>query len=169
MTKFNGFDFYDKKQVVLTSGVPSAYVNASSNQKITSVYVPANTFTAGDILSIEWVIRLTGATSGNTSLTLFWNETDDLTTPTQLLTRGTVNTSIRNSLNRRLSIAVANGTGNGSIMYGVGGASDSDFPAATFAISSGLVLNWTADSYIVLAGFCGINTGVRTEFFKVSN
>jgi len=171
MTKFNGFDFYDKKQVVLTSGIPSAYVNAASNTKITSVFVPANTFAAGDILSIEWVIRLTGATSGNTTLFLYWNETDDLTTPTQLQTRNTSNATVskRNSLNRRLSIAVANGTGNGSIMYGVAGAQDTDFPAVTFAISSGLVLNWTIDSYIVLSGFSTINTGIRTEFFKVSN
>ena len=169
MSKFNGFNFYNNKQVVSTSGTPSNYVNAASTTKITSVYVPANTFAAGDILHIEWVVQLTGLTSGNSSLTLYWNETDDLTTPTQLLTRTTSNTSIRNSLNRRLSIDVANGTGNGSIMYGVAGASDSDFPAVTFAISSGLVLNWTADSYIILAGFCGTSTGVRTEFFKVSN
>lgn len=169
MTKFNGFDFYDKKQVVLTSGIPSAYVNAASNTKITSVFVPANTFAAGDILSIEWVIRLTGLTSGNFSSNLYWNETDDLTTPTQLTTRSVANSTIRYQQNRRLSIAVANGTGNGSIMYGVGSAFDSDFAAATFAISSGLVLNWTTDSYILLAGFCGTGTGVRTEFFKVSN
>jgi hypothetical protein len=169
MSKFNGFDFYNNKQVVSTNGTPSNYVNAASTTKITSVYVPANTFAAGDILHIEWVVQLTGLTSGNSSLTLYWNETDDLTTPTQLLTRTTPNTTIRNSLNRRLSIDVANGTGNGSIMYGVAGASDSDFPTLTTAISSGLVLNWTADSYIILAGFCGTDTGVRTEFFKVSN
>lgn len=169
MSKFNGFDFYDKKQVVSTNGIPSAYVNAASNQKITSVYVPANTFAAGDILQIEWVVRLTGLTSGNFSSNLYWNETDDLTTPTQLTTRSLANTNIRYQQNRRLSIAVANGTGNGSIMYGVGNALDSDFAAATFAISSGLALNWTIDSYIILAGFCGTGTGVRTEFFKVSN
>jgi hypothetical protein len=51
----------------------------------------------------------------------------------------------------------------------VGTGLDSDFAAATFAISSGLTLNWTIDSYIILAGFCGVSTGVRTEFFKVSN
>jgi hypothetical protein len=169
MTKFNGFDFYDKKQVVLTSGIPSAYVNAASNQKITSVYVPANTFSAGDILSIEWIVRLTGLTSGNFSSNLYWNETDDLTTPTQLTSRSVANSNIGYKQNRRLSIAVANGTGNGSITYGVGTGLDSDFAAATFAISSGLALNWTIDSYIILAGFCGVSTGVRTEFFKVSN
>lgn len=169
MAKFNGFDFYDKKQVVLTSGMPSAYVNSASNTKITSVFVPANTFTAGDILNIEWVVRLTGLTSGNFNSNLYWNETDDLTTPTQLTTRSVANTTIRYQQNRRLSIAVANGTGNGSIMYGVGNGLDSDFAAATFAISSGLALNWTTDSYIILAGFCGTGTGVRTEFFKVSN
>jgi hypothetical protein len=170
MSKFNGFDFYDKKQVVLTSGIPSAYVNASSNQKITSVYVPANTFSAGDILSIEWIVRITGVTgSVNFNSNLYWNETDDLTTPTQLTTRGVTDTNIGYKQNRRLSIAVANGTGNGSIIYGVGSQLDSDFAAATFAISSGLALNWTADSYIILAGYCSVGVGVRTEFFKVSN
>ena len=169
MSKFNGYDFYNDKQVVLTNGIPSAYVNASSTTKITSVYVPANTFTAGDILSIEWVTRLTGTTgSGNFNSYLYWNETDDLTTPTQLTIRGLANSNIRYQQNRRLSIAVANGTGNGSKIYGVANALDSDFVAATFVLST-VALNWTVDSYIILAGFCGLSVGVRTEFFKVSN
>jgi hypothetical protein len=168
MSKFNGFDFYDKKQVVLTSGMPSAYVNASSTTKITSVYVPANTFAAGDILHIEWLCRLTGLTSGNFSSNLYWNETDDLTTPTTLLTRSVVNTSIFYGQNRRLSVIVADGTGNGSKIYGAANPLDSDFVAATFVLST-VSLNWTVDSYIILAGFCGTGTGVRTQFLKVSN
>ncbi len=168
MAKFNGFDFYNNKQVVLTNGTPSAYVNASSTTKITSIYVPANTFTAGDILHIEWLCRLTGSTSGNFSSNLYWNETDDLTTPTTLLTRSVVNTSIFYGQNRRLSVIVADGTGNGSKIYGTGTGFDSDFVAATFVLST-VALNWTVDSYIILAGFCGTGTGVRTQFLKVSN
>lgn len=168
MSKFNNFDFYDKKQVVLTSGMPSAYVNAASETKITSVYVPANTFTAGDILHIEWQFRLTGSTSGSNTTRLYWNETDDLTTPIQLNIRGLNNTTRFYAQNRRLSIAVANGTGNGSKIYGVANALDSDFGAATFVLST-VALNWTVDSYIILAGFCGVATGIRTEFLKVSN
>lgn len=169
MSKINGHEFFKNKQVVLTSGMPSSVVNASSTTKITSVYVPANTFGAGDVLHIEWVVKLTGLTEGNFSSNLYWNETDDLTTPTQLTTRSVANSNLGYKQNRRLSIAVTNGTGNGSIMYGVGGALDSDFALAGFAISSGLALNWTIDSYLILAGFCGTGTGVRTEFFKVSN
>jgi hypothetical protein len=168
MSKFNGFDFYGKKQVVLTSGMPSAYVNASSTTKITSVYVPANTFTAGDILHIEWSCRLTGSTGGNFSGNTYWNETDDLTTPIQLTTRFIANTNIFYGQNRRLSVIVADGTGNGSKIYGTGTPLDSDFVAATFVLST-VALNWTVDSYIILAGFCGTGTGVRTQFLKVSN
>ena len=168
MSKFNGFDFYNNKQVVLTSGTPSNYVNAASTTKITSVYVPANTFVAGDILHIEWQTKLTGLTSGNYSTNLYWNETDDLTTPIQLTVRGLNNTSIFYGQNRRLSVIVANGTGNGSKIYGTGTAHDSDFASATFVLST-VALNWTVDSYIILAGFCGTGTGVRTEFLKVSN
>ena len=168
MSKFNGFNFYNNKQVVSTSGTPSNYVNAASTTKITSVYVPANTFVAGDILHIEWQTKLTGLTSGNYSTTLYWNETDDLTTPIQLTVRSLLNTSIFYGQNRRLSVIVANGTGNGSKIYGTGTAHDSDFTAANFALST-VALNWTVDSYIILAGFCGTGTGVRTEFLKVSN
>ena len=168
MSKFNGFDFYDKKQVVLTSGMPSNYVNASSTTKITSVYVPANTFAAGDILHIEWLCRLTGLTSGNFSSNLYWNETDDLTSPIQLTIRGVPNTSIFYGQNRRLSVIVADGTVNGSKIYATGNAHDSDFTAISFVLST-VALNWTVDSYIILAGFCGTGTGVRTEFLKVSN
>ena len=168
MSKFNGFDFYNNKQVVLTSGTPSNYVNAASETKITSVYVPANTFTAGDILHIEWQYRLTGSTSGTNTTRLYWNETDDLTTPIQLTTRGLNNTTIFYGQNRRLSVIVANGTGNGSKIYGVATPLDSDFASATFVLST-VALNWTVDSYIIFAGFCGTGTGVRTEFLKVSN
>ena len=80
MSKFNGFDFYNNKQVVLTSGTPSNYVNAASTTKITSVYVPANTFVDGDILHIEWQTKLTGLTSGNYSTTLYWNEFNNTNT-----------------------------------------------------------------------------------------
>jgi hypothetical protein len=168
MSKFNGFDFYDKKQVVLTSGMPSAYVNASSETKIASVYVPANTFTAGDILHIECQYRLTGSTLSTGITRLYWNESDDLTTPIQLTIRGLNNTTIFYGQNRRLSIEVSNGTGNGSKIYGAANAFDSDFAAATFVLST-VALNWTVDSYIILAGFCGTGTGIRTEFLKVSN
>ena len=168
MTKFNGFDFYDKKQVVLTSGTPSSVVNAASETKITSVYVPANTFTAGDILHIEWQYRITGSTAGTNTTRLYWNETDDLTTPIQLNIRGLNNTTRFFNQNRRLSVIVANGTGNGSKIYGVANALESDFVAATFVLST-VALNWTVDSYIIVAGSCGVGTGIRTEFLKVSN
>jgi hypothetical protein len=168
MSKFNGFDFYNNKQVVSTNGTPSNYVNAASTTKITSVYVPANTFAAGDILHIEWQYRLTGVTSASSVTNLYWNETDDLTSPIQLTTRTLNNTNIFYGQNRRLSVIVANGTGNGSKIYGTGTGLDSDFASATFVLST-VALNWTVDSYIIFAGFCGTGTGVRTQFLKVSN
>ena len=168
MSKINGFNFYNNKQVVLTNGTPSSVVNAASTTKITSVYVPANTFTAGDILHIEWQYRLTGSTTSTGTTNLYWNETDDLTTPIQLTTRTLNNTSKFYGQNRRLSIIVADGTGNGSKIYGTANQSDSDLTAATFVLST-VALNWTVDSYIIFAGFCGVGTGIRTEFLKVSN
>ena len=168
MSKINGFNFYNNKQVVLTNGTPSSVVNAASTTKITSVYVPANTFSAGDILHIEWQYRLTGSTTSTGTTNLYWNETDDLTTPIQLTTRTINNTNIFYGQNRRLSVVVANGTGDGSKIYGVANQLDSDFAAATFVLST-VALNWTVDSYIIFAGFCGVGTGIRTEFLKVSN
>ena len=168
MSKINGFNFYNNKQVVLTNGTPSSVVNAASTTKITSVYVPANTFTAGDILHIEWQYRLTGSTTSTGTTNLYWNETDDLTTPIQLTTRTLNNTTKFYGQNRRLSIIVADGTGNGSKIYGTANQLDADFGAATFVLST-VALNWTVDSYIIFAGFCGVGTGIRTEFLKVSN
>jgi hypothetical protein len=168
MSKINGFNFYNNKQVVLTNGTPSSFVNASSTTKIASVYVPANTFTAGDILHIEWRYRLTGSTLSTGTTNLYWNETDDLTTPIQLTTRTINNTNIFYGQNRRLSVIVADGTGNGSKIYGVANQLDSDFAAAAFVLST-VALNWTVDSYIIFAGFCGVGTGIGTQFLKVSN
>jgi NAD(P)-dependent dehydrogenase (short-subunit alcohol dehydrogenase family) len=132
------------------------------------IYNKKITLIKGDILHIEWQTKLTGLTTGTYSATLYWNETDDLTTPIQLNVRSLDNTSIFYGQNRRLSVIVANGTGNGSKIYGTGNAQDSDFAAASFALST-VALNWTVDSYIILAGFCGTGTGIRTEFLKVSN
>ena len=169
MSKFNGYEFYNDKQVSICNTIPSGYVNASVNTKIISVFIPANTFVAGDILHIEYRLRLTGLTVGNLIQYLYWNETNDLTTPTQLMTRTYSNANVNAVQNRRISIAVANGTGNGSILYGVGNALDSDFAIATFAISTGIALNWTIDSYIIIAGYSGTGTGVRSQFLKVTN
>jgi hypothetical protein len=85
------------------------------------------------------------------------------------MTRTYNNTNVNAVHNRRLSIAVANGTGNGTILYGVTQPLDSDFAIATFAISTGIALNWTVDSYIILAGYSGTGTGVRSQFLKVTN
>jgi hypothetical protein len=169
MSKFNGYEFYRNKQISICSSTPSSYVNSVSSQKITSVFIPANTFVAGDILHIEYRLRLTGLTGGNLIQYLYWNETNDLTTPTQLMTRTYSNANVNAVHNRRISIAVANGTGNGSILYGVGNALDSDFAIATFAISTGVALNWTVDSYIIIAGYSGTGTGIRSQFLKVTN
>jgi hypothetical protein len=65
-------------------------------------------------------------------------------------------------------VIVANGTGNGSKIYGVANQLDSDFGAAAFVLST-VALNWTVDSYIIFAGFCGVGTGIGTQFLKVSN
>lgn len=169
MTKFNGYTFFNNRQVSICSSVPGSYINAASSQKITSVFIPANTFVAGDIIHIEYRLRLTGLTTGNLIQYLYWNETDDLTTPVQLMTRTYSNANVNAVHNRRLSISVANGTGNGSILYGVGNALDSDFAVASFAISTGVALNWTVDSYIIIAGYSGTGTGVRSQFLKVTN
>ena len=91
-----------------------------------------------------------------------------MTTPIQLNIRGLNNTTRFFNQNRRLSVIVANGTGNGSKIYGVANALESDFIAATFVLST-VALNWTVDSYIIVAGSCGVATGIRTEFLKVSN
>ena len=40
---------------------------------------------------------------------------------------------------------------------------------ATFTVSTGVVLNWTVDSYIIIAGYSGTGTGVRSQFLKVTN
>lgn len=169
MSKFNGYEFYKNRQVASTGVVPSAYVNAASSQKINSVYIPANTFSYGDILHIEWDFKLTGSTAGNTIQYLYWNETDDLTTPIQLMNRTIGNANINIPQNRRLSIVTSDGSGTGSIMYNTSVALDSDFPVTTSAISTGLALNWTIDSYIILAGYSGAGTGIRSQFLKVTN
>lgn len=166
MAKFNSVTFYNKKQVAICDSVLSANVASASTQKITSVLIPANTFVAGDIIHIEYVLTLSNTSNSSTHF-LYWNNTDDLTTPIQLTTRQYTNFN-NITHNRRLSVIVANGTGSGTLLYNTATNLESDFAAITAAMSN-VALDWTSDSYIILAGFAGVSTNISSRYLKVTN
>ena len=73
MSKINGYDFNINKKITLqTSGVTSFLGGSNVETILNSVFVPANTFSVGDLLTLEHTIRKSG-TAGITQWKLYYN------------------------------------------------------------------------------------------------
>ena len=164
MSKINGFEFeIDKKVIFETNGI-GQFTGVTSMTKIASVFIPANSFTANDIVTITF----SGEKSGTTSTSnwyLYWNTSDTLTSATQLSTRGVTNTNQYIGGYRRMAIRTSN---NNSLISAVGFTQDTDFSIFTQAVST-VSLNWTVDSYLLLGGFSSVANPIRTIYLKISN
>lgn len=172
MAKFNGQVFYLDQQVSLTNTTASSFSYSTSIVKLSSVLIPANTFAQGDILTLESCVSTSGGSGSDSwSQYFYWNETDDLTTPTQL---GFLQTTPGNygvfGLTRRISIRSSNGSGNGSTTASTTLNRTNDLSVMLNEVSRNLVLDWTIDSYIITAGSVSAGTvGIRSEYLKITN
>ena len=83
--KINGQSFpyrLKSKKWIGTASTTGATTSSSSFVKLGSVRVD-NVFDLNEVLTVTSMVTKTG-TNGTCSLHLYWNETDDLTTPTSL-------------------------------------------------------------------------------------
>jgi hypothetical protein len=140
-----------------------------SEVKLGSVAVTANTFVAGDILTIETSANKFG-TNGTWNLKLYWNDTDDLVTPITIGTVTLLSTpTLQYLMMRRVSIAVAAGSGNGSIVWPPAVSSINDLTGSVTAPAS-IAINWTTAGYIILAGDVdNAADQIQARWIKVSN
>ena len=159
--------------------------SSTSEVKLASVLIPANTYGLDDILEVKALLFKTNSNAGCT-IRFYINDTDDLATPTQIGTVTfpvTVSGTSINSLNffRRLAISAANGTGRGTVVFRntTSAANDIFFTYTsldrlTINSSAGgvsyLPINWTVDNYIIVAGSV-VNTLdiLQYKFLKVNN
>jgi hypothetical protein len=152
MAKINGFNMYSPFQTISLT-TPQSTTSSLTEVKLGSILVPANTFKTFDVVKLESFVKKTG-TSAISNVKLYWNNTDDLTTPVQIAEYvGVPATATAIPIIRRLSIITSDGSGNGTnVLLNTVDINQDYLNAGLTTTPSSLAINWTIDSYIVVAG-----------------
>ena len=153
MAKIIGYNVGVKYKVVTTT-TPTGSVNSSFNTLINSLLIPANTFSSGDIVTIETCV-IKSAANNLFSFYFYVNTSPTLVGATLVATNTSVASNVRAAqLYRRLAIDVASGSGNGTIVVNTSFGVRDDIGSANYTTGfSTLTTNWTVDQYIIVSGF----------------
>ena len=171
MAKIIGYNVGVKYKVVTTT-TPAGSVNSTSNTLINSLLIPANTFSSGDIVTIETCVTKS-ATNNIFSFYFYLNTSATLVGATLVAT----NTSVPNNLTRsaqlyrRLAIDVASGSGNGTIVLNTSFAAREDIGSTNYTTGfSTLTTNWTVDQYLIVSGsVVSTSDTLSCQWIKASN
>jgi hypothetical protein len=169
MSKINIYGFLnDKKITLFTDGIGPYTAVTTPDAILGSVFIPANTFTSGDVVTIECNLEKSGTTNG-TNYNFYYNTELSISTAATLSTRGLASTFRSIYHMRRMVIRNSSGAGEGTLISGVLTGFDTDFSAFNAAVSV-LNLNWTVDSYIIIGGRTAAGGDLlRCNYLKVSN
>jgi hypothetical protein len=169
MAKIDGFNV-GKKYAVVTSTTPTGSVNSTSITLIHSILIPANTFVADDIVTIE-TCNSKSATNNTFSQYFYINTSASLSGAILIATNTAVANNIRAAqLYRRLAINVAAGTGNATIAVNSAFGARDDISGTYTTGFSTLSINWTVDQYLIVAGSV-VNTSdsLTCQWIKAAN
>lgn len=170
MAKIIGYNVGVKYKVVTTT-TPAGSVNSTSNTLINSLLIPANTFSSGDIVTIETCVTKSAANNAF-SFYFYVNTSATLVGATLVATNTSVATATRAAqLYRRLTIDVAAGTGNGTIVLNTSFAARDDIGVGNYTTGfSTLTTNWTVDQYIIVSGsVVSTSDTLSCQWIKASN
>ena len=170
MAKINGFNMYSPFQTISLT-TPQSTTSSLTEVKLGSIFVPANTFKTFDVVKLESFVKKTG-TNAVSNVKLYWNNTDDLTTPVQICQNVVSATVTAILFVRRLSIMVSDGSGNGTnvLLNTVNINQDYIVNAALTTTPSSLAINWTVDSYIILAGDVdNASDSINSQWIRITN
>lgn len=170
MAKIIGYNVGVKYKVVTTT-TPAGSVNSTSNTLINSLLIPANTFSSGDIVTIETCLTKS-ATNGAFSFYFYVNTSATLVGATLVATNTSVAASTRAAqLYRRLAVDVASGSGNGTIVVNTSFAVRDDIGATNYTTGfSTLTTNWTTDQYLIVSGsVVSTSDTLSCQWIKASN
>lgn len=168
MSKFTTYELGGvyKSVSTTTAGTP---VNSNGINLLNSLLIPANTFAAGDILTIQGMVSKDNA--GSTYWPYFYWNTSASLTGAILIGTGVAGTSVGRNIMfyRRLHVLTANGTGTGSYVFNTTDAANSDLNFM-FGAGNTLAINWTSAGYIILAGqrLSSLDT-LTGQWIKISN
>lgn len=164
MSEVNGVLFkYNNKVTISTTGV-TTYTTSNQAFQMASVFVPANTFTVGDIVTIESQAQMDNTTSTR-NWTYFRNTTDSLSGAQLLAIRAMSNTFINQYGMRRLAIRSST---TSTLISATNSSFYSDFQAVSQPPST-LVIDWTVNNFFIIAGQNGTGSQQRCIFLKISN
>lgn len=153
MTKIIGYNMYSPfKTINLTT--PQSTTSSLTEVKLGSILVPANTFSAGDSLKVECFARKQN-TNATSNIRVYWNSADSISSPTPIRigeNLGVSSTATAIPIVRRLGINTSDGSGDGTSVLLNTIDVYQDYINNNTSLPSNLVLNWTVDSYIILAG-----------------
>lgn len=166
MAKIIGYNVGVKYKVVTTT-TPAGSVNSTSNTLINSLLIPANTFSSGDIVTIETCVTKS-ATNNTFSFYFSVNTSATLVFATLVATNTSVASNIRAAqLYRRLAIDVAVGT----IVLDTSFAARDDMGSGNYTTGfSTLTTNWTVDQYLIVSGsVVSTSDTLSCQWIKASN
>ena len=170
MTKINGFNVYNPFQTISLT-TPQSTTSSLTEVKLGSIFVPANTFKTFDVVKLESFVKKTG-TNAVSNVRLYWNNTDDLTTPVQIAENiGVISTVTAILFVRRLSIMVSDGSGNGTnVLLNTVDINQDYINSGPTTTPSSLAINWTIDSYIILAGDVdNASDNINCQWIRITN
>ena len=170
MTKINGFNMYNPFQTISLT-TPQSTTSSLTEVKLGSIFVPANTFKTFDVVKLESFVKKTG-TNAVSNVRLYWNNTDDLTTPVQIAENiGVTATATAIPMVRRLSIMVSDGSGNGTnVLLNTVDINQDYINAGLTTTPSSLAIDWTIYSYIILAGDVdNASDNINCQWIRITN
>ena len=171
MTKINGFNMYNPFQTISLT-TPQSTSSSLTEVKLGSIFVPANTFKTFDVVKLESFVKKTG-TNAVSNVRLYWNNTDDiLTTPVQIAENiGVISTVTAILFVRRLSIMASDGSGNGTnVLLNTVDINQDYISAGLTTTPSSLAIDWTIDSYIILAGDVdNASDNINCQWIRITN
>jgi hypothetical protein len=160
-----------KKYTVVTSTTSTGTVNSTSITLIHSILIPANTFVADDIVTIETCITKS-ATNNQFSQYFYINTSASLSGAILIATNTGIGLSTRASqLYRRLAINVPAGTGNATTAVNSTFSARDDVGATNYTTGfSTLSINWTVDQYLIVAGsVVSTSDSLTCQWIKAAN
>ena len=146
------------------SGTYSSFLNGT-NLRIKSFFIPAGTFVAGDVITIESIFTRSNNT-GNIRCDIYWNETDDVTnTPVLMaLATGQVGDNVCNFIRSFAIVSSTNTVSMNSTNYNKGtDFSTTDDGSLNLSLSVNTAINWNVDSYIIFT----TTNGGTVRYFRV--
>jgi hypothetical protein len=170
MAKINGFNMYNPFQTISLT-TPQSTTSSLAEVKLGSIFVPANTFKTFDVVKLESFVKKTG-TNAVSNVRLYWNNTDDLTTPVQIAENiGVISTVTAILFVRRLSIMASDGSGNGTnVLLNTVDINQDYISAGLTTTPSSLAIDWTIDSYIILAGDVdNASDNINCQWIRITN